>query len=957
VSKWHNHQCIRLIAIALSGIIAFSSLLSIFPVRADAATIFIKNTANVRFTDSLGETYPVATDTAALNVLNVPVFRSVTKLGDPFSPNSDSRADTLYLSYTLYDHDYSQDTVGFFIYSGTDIVRTFVNNIAQETGYYSYAWDGRSDTGGILADGIYSYLLTALNADGNTTTVSGTITLDITPPTGNVFINNNAAYTNTFVVIVNLPAQDNLSGVDTVVISNTSSFALAETLPYATKSLWALSTDTETLKTVYVKYYDRAWNVSGIYQDTIILDLLPPKVIFTSPANGETDVPKTAVITAVFDDIMDTSTINTTSFVLRNRRGEAISGTVLTQLFNDTTSATFVPAYLRSNETYTVTITTTVRDKANNPMASPKVWYFTTIMYDITPPTGTLLINTGALYTNTTTVFLNLKAYDAQSPVTRMYISNSTFGNAIPFDYSETLTWTLDTTEGVKKVSAWFEDDAGNISLPYSDTITLDMTPPSVLWTSPAESEVNVMVNTSITIAFNDILNTGTLNTSTFVITDSLGNTIPAAITYEAFVNTSVVAVKPRFNLTSYETYTVTITTNVKDKSGLAMAVLKSWFFVTGDVMPPAAVEVLRAVPLSDTAVQINWRQVAKNMDGTPYTDARGYAILRSTVSGGPYTKLGWVNATDTAYIDTTITRGTTYYYIVRAQDTTGNSSPYWIEVTNEGNLIIRIPRDNSRGRNEEIHLNIGTQGISVRYPDINDLLTRIYIPKDAASVLYNNTNPYDDDLGIYILRSSQEEGRKTRNLGTIVSCYEGLPYKVTDVQAVPEIKFPTKVVITMKYEVEGGFIKHTSIPAALASRNLSISYWNGIQWVRLGGVVDITRQTISVATDFTGKFAITALDVSKFTVLSAEPNPFTPHRAPFDKVVFSLVNPDNERVTLRIYDITGTLVYEKEYPAGTVSLEWKGIDRAGRFAEDGVYIYQVQAGEKSYTGTVILAK
>jgi len=160
-----------------------------------------------------------------------------------------------------------------------------------------------------------------------------------------------------------------------------------------------------------------------------------------------------------------------------------------------------------------------------------------------------------------------------------------------------------------------------------------------------------------------------------------------------------------------------------------------------------------------------------------------------------------------------------------------------------------------------------------------------------------------------------------------------------------------------MRYEVEGGFIKHTNIPAALADKNLSISYWNGIQWVRMGGTVNMSRQTISVATGFLGKFAITAIDISRFRVLSAEPNPFTPHRAPFDKVVFSLVNPDNERVALKIYDLTGAIVYNNEYPAGTVSFEWNGADRTGRPVEDGVYIYQVLAGDKAYTGTIILAK
>ena len=944
----------------LSTMILFSSLLSVLPVnKADAATIFINNTASVGYTDNFGGVFVPSTDTAAINVLNPPMFGSFAMLGDPFSPNADSRADTLYISYSLYDHDYAQDTVSLLIYAAGDTVaKTFASNEAQDTGtLFNYAWDGRDDTGTALADGIYKYLLTAANTDGNTSTMSGTVTLDITPPSGSMFINDSATYVNTRTVYITMPAYDNLSGVDTVVISNTSSFASAETRAYSIRQPWILSNDTEPVRTVYLRYYDRAWNASATYSDSIILDAVPPSVIFTSPYDGETDVPKIAVVTAVFNDIMDTSTLNSATFILRSSHNETVIGAISSQISGNTSSVTLASSTaLRSAETYTATITTGVKDKAGNSMAAPKSWKFMTISYDIMPPTGTILVNTGALYTNTTTVTLRLTAYDAQSPVTTMFVSNSTFNNASSFAYGETLIWALDPAEGLKKVTVWFEDDAFNLSWPYSDTITLDMTPPGVLWTVPAESQANVHTDLSVRVAFNDTLDTSTINTSAFVFTDSLGSTIPVSITYRAFTNTSVITITPNFYLTAFETYTVTVNAGIRDKSGLSMGMIKSWSFVTGDFVAPAAVEPIKTAQLSATSAEIVWKPVTKNMDGTAFADGDSYVIMRGTSSGGPYYKLGEVNAGDTSYTDTS-TPGVIYYYVIRAQDTSGNSSPYWIEVTNTGDVIYRIPRDNSRGTNEEISLDIGISSITVKNPDVNDMFTKIYIPKEASPALYRNTNAYGDDVGIYILRSASEEGQRTRNLGTVISCYEGIPYSVTNTQHVPGFRFASKATLTMRYEVEGGFIKHTNIPAALADKNLSISYWNGIQWVRMGGTVNMSRQTISVATGFLGKFAITAIDVSRFRILSAEPNPFTPHRAPFDKVVFSLVNPDNERVALKIYDLTGAIVYNNEYPAGTVNFEWNGADRTGRPVEDGVYIYQVQAGDKAYTGTIILAK
>ena len=427
MSKWQNHPYIRLAALVLSGIIAFSSLFAIPAGRADALTIFIDNTARVSYTDALGETFPLATDTAVLRVINPPIFRNFAKMGDPFSPNSDGKADTLTFSYYLYDHDNSQDTISFVILSGSDTVRTFINNTSQNTGNYTYDWDGRDNTGSNVADGIYNYLISAYNDDGNTNTLSGTITLDITAPSGSLAINNNSTYVNTYSVLINFSAVDNLTGVNTIVISNTSTFATAETRSYRAWDVWTLSNDGETIDTVkqvYVKFIDRVWNISNVYSDTIILDAFPPAVISTSPANSETGVLNTATITAVFNDIMDTSTLNTNTFMIRNTLGQIVAGNVYSQITGNTTTISFTSsALLTSGETYTATITGTVRDKATNKMASNNSWSFTIFRYDTTPPTGTILIDSGAIYANTTTALLTLKGYDDKiRSITHVYI-------------------------------------------------------------------------------------------------------------------------------------------------------------------------------------------------------------------------------------------------------------------------------------------------------------------------------------------------------------------------------------------------------------------------------------------------------------------------------------------------------------------------------------------------------
>ena len=57
----------------------------------------------------------------------------------------------------------------------------------------------------------------------------------------------------------------------------------------------------------------------------------------------------------------------------------------------------------------------------------------------------------------------------------------------------------------------------------------------------------------------------------------------------------------------------------------------------------------------------------------TASTGATGYNVKRATTSGGPYTQVG--APTSTSYTDTSLTNGTTYYYVVSALDSAGESA------------------------------------------------------------------------------------------------------------------------------------------------------------------------------------------------------------------------------------------------------------------------------------------
>jgi|CXWL01.1.fsa_nt_gi endonuclease I len=85
------------------------------------------------------------------------------------------------------------------------------------------------------------------------------------------------------------------------------------------------------------------------------------------------------------------------------------------------------------------------------------------------------------------------------------------------------------------------------------------------------------------------------------------------------------------------------------------------------DVTPPAAPSGLAATA-GNAVVDLNWNDNAE-------LDLAGYNVYRSTTGGGPYTKVNVSLIAASAYADLTVTNGITYFYVVRAVDTSNNES------------------------------------------------------------------------------------------------------------------------------------------------------------------------------------------------------------------------------------------------------------------------------------------
>jgi len=139
------------------------------------------------------------------------------------------------------------------------------------------------------AKNMYLYVKDEFNAYQNWTQ-KGKITIqttgDTTLPTGSITISNNAAYTASTSVTLNLSAVDSGSGMGSGSQMQLSNDNLSWSAPeaYATNKTWSLPIGDGT-KTVYVKYKDVSGNWSGAVSDTIVLDTTKPTINIIEPAD------------------------------------------------------------------------------------------------------------------------------------------------------------------------------------------------------------------------------------------------------------------------------------------------------------------------------------------------------------------------------------------------------------------------------------------------------------------------------------------------------------------------------------------------------------------------------------------------------------------------------------------------------------------------------------------------
>jgi Ice-binding-like/Bacterial Ig-like domain len=354
--------------------------------------------------------------------------------------------------------------------------------------------------------------------------------------------------------------------------------------------------------------------IFGNYVWTFTTITPTPVVVSTIPANGATNVSVSQVISATFNETMNSATINGSTFTV-NGPGGAVAGTIA---YSGVT-ATFTPtAALAYNTVYTATITTGAEDLAGAPLAANYVWTFTTI----TPPPiviATIPVNgaTGVPVTQVITAVFNeaMNCASLASPATSFVLSGpgttpvaGTVGCA-----GAVATFTPTTNLAVNTIytatiTTGAQDLAGTPlggNYVWTFRTVPGSAPPVVIFTIPTNGATGVPINQSISATFSEAMNPSTISGTTFTLSGPGNVAVTGTVTY--IPAGSVATFTPTANLALSTTYTATITTGATNLAGTAVASNYTWSFTTAATATSTAPTVILTIPLNGaTAVPVN---------------------------------------------------------------------------------------------------------------------------------------------------------------------------------------------------------------------------------------------------------------------------------------------------------------------------------------------------------------
>lgn len=292
---------------------------------------------------------------------------------------------------------------------------------------------------------------------------------DTEAPSGSFVINGNMGnqYTTTRDVQLLLDVKD-ISDIDSMCISNSPT--CDQFIPFANMPSWQL-TEGDGAKTVYLFLRDKIGNSTKADQPltkSIILDATPPSD-GSITAKLSTLAQHVDLNWSGFTDVVSPVQKYVLVFSVEKMPSSCSDGSVIFSDFG--TSKSHGPL---APGTYFYRV---CAENAAKLLSTGGTTSFSVVELDKLPPSGSVSINNNAPFTRSSSVTVSLQATDA-SGVDKMCVSTGTTCSKWE-KFTPTKTMSLSWGQGVRRVSAWFEDKLGNRNTsPVQDDIIIDSTAP-----------------------------------------------------------------------------------------------------------------------------------------------------------------------------------------------------------------------------------------------------------------------------------------------------------------------------------------------------------------------------------------------------------------------------------------------------------------------------------------------
>jgi hypothetical protein len=306
-----------------------------------------------------------------------------------------------------------------------------------------------------------------------------------------------------------------------------------------------------------------------------------PMVIDTNPDNAATNVPLNQVITVTFNEEMNPSTINSSSFIVTG--ASTIAGT----LTYSGVTATFTPSVnLTPNTTYVVKITTAVKDLRGNALQEDYLFSFSTgaTLQPLVLTTSPTPNETGVVLNKVVSATFNMPMDPATINTTTFTLKQGTTtitgvvtysGNTALFTPNANLTantiYTATITTGAHNMAGVAL--ASNYVWNFT---TGAIVAPRVILTDPFNTETGVVLNKIVTATFDMAMDPLTITTSTFTLKQGT-DVILGSVSYSG----NMASFTPNNPLLANAVFTATITTGAKNVAGVGIANNYVWTFTT----------------------------------------------------------------------------------------------------------------------------------------------------------------------------------------------------------------------------------------------------------------------------------------------------------------------------------------------------------------------------------------